>query len=219
MVETTPHPALPCKSPLVTRRSSSVCSTSCERATGLHGSGLSSTPASGSEGWRERCSAATPKSTGGRKPTTCSWRRSPGSIGRLETVKPESPRHFYNLAATQIRRVLIDMARRYCGPEGLGSHHDTSAGKPEGDAPRYEQADSSGEPSSLAEWTEFHEQVEAMPEEEREVFNLVWYEEMTHEQVAEVLGVTTRTVRRRWQDARYRLQKARLGEPLPEERP
>ena len=59
------------------------------------------------------------------------------------------------------------------------------------------------------EWTEFHEQIEALPEEEREVFNLVWYQQLTHEQAAEVLGVTTRTVRRRWQDARYRLCKAR----------
>ena len=138
----------------------------------------------------------------------------------LETVQPESPRHFYNLAATQIRRVLIDLARRYYGAEGLGSRHDTVGVATEGDTPpKYEQADASGEPSDLAEWTEFHEQVEAMPEEEREVFNLVWYEQMTHEQGAEMLGVTTRTVRRRWQDARYRLQKARLGEPLPEERP
>jgi RNA polymerase sigma-70 factor (ECF subfamily) len=136
----------------------------------------------------------------------------------LETVRPESPRHFYNLAATQIRRVLIDLARRYCGPEGLGSRHDTAGAKTDGSAtPRYEQADASSEPGSLAEWTEFHEQVETLPDDEREVFNLVWYEQMTHEQVAEVLGVTTRTVRRRWQDARYRLQKARLGEPLPAE--
>ena len=67
------------------------------------------------------------------------------------------------------------------------------------------------------EWTEFHEQVEMLPEEEQEVFNLLWYEQLTHEQAAEVLGVTTRTVRRRWQDARYRLCKARLGEPLPAE--
>ena len=67
------------------------------------------------------------------------------------------------------------------------------------------------------EWTEFHEQVRALPEEEQEVFNLVWYEQLTQEQAAEVLGVTTRTVRRRWQDARYRLCKARMGEPLPEE--
>jgi RNA polymerase sigma-70 factor (ECF subfamily) len=136
----------------------------------------------------------------------------------LWTVEPESPRHFYNLAATQIRRVLIDLARKHYGPQGLGSHHDTVARSPDGEAPpRYERADVSGEPSDLAEWSEFHEQVEVLPEEEREVFNLVWYEEMTQEEAAEVLGVTTRTVRRRWQEARYRLQKARLGESLPEE--
>ena len=139
---------------------------------------------------------------------------SPGA----ETVRPESSRHFYNLAATQIRRVLIDLARRYYGAEGLGSHHDTVAGKPEGEVqPRYEQADLAGEPSDLAEWTEFHEQVESLPEEEREVFSLLWYEQMSQDEAAEILGVTTRTVRRRWQEARYRLTKARLGEPLPVE--
>jgi RNA polymerase sigma factor (sigma-70 family) len=135
----------------------------------------------------------------------------------LETVQPESPRHFYNLAAVQIRRVLIDLARRYYGSEGMGSHHDTAAGRPEGEmTPKYERADSSNEPSDLAEWTEFHEQVDLLPHEEKEVFNLVWYHQMPHEQVAETLGVTTRTIRRRWQDARYRLCKARMGEPLPD---
>jgi RNA polymerase sigma factor (sigma-70 family) len=136
----------------------------------------------------------------------------------LRTVDPESPRHFYNLAATQIRRVLVDLARRHYGPEGLGSHHDTAVhslnGKPQ---PSYEKDDATGEPGGLAEWTEFHEQVEALSDEQREVFNLLWYEQMTQDEAAAVLGVTVRTVRRRWQDARYRLQKARLGEPLPEE--
>jgi RNA polymerase sigma-70 factor (ECF subfamily) len=136
----------------------------------------------------------------------------------LETVQPESPRHFYNLAATQIRRVLLDLSRRYYGPEGVGSHHDTAVRSPDGDTPpRYEKADISGEPTNLMEWTEFHEQVEALPEEELEVFNLLWYEQLTHEQAAEVLGVATRTVRRHWHEARYRLQKACLGETLPEE--
>jgi RNA polymerase sigma factor (sigma-70 family) len=135
----------------------------------------------------------------------------------LETVQPESPRHFYNLAATQIRRVLIDLARRYCGPEGLDRRHDTAALSPDGQRqPSYEPA-SAEEPADLMEWTEFHQRVEALPSEEREAFNLIWYQSMTHEQAAEILGVTTRTVRRRWQDARYRLCKARLGEPLPEE--
>ena len=163
-------------------------------------------PASGFAVWRGRCFAVTPRSIAGRRPTTCSWRRSPGSTAPWRPSSPSRPRHFYNLAATQIRRVLIDLSRRYYGAEGLGSHHDTAARNPDGDTPpKYEQADASGEPCDLAEWTEFHEQVEALPEEEREVFNLVWYEQMTHEQAAEVLGVTARTVRRRWQDARYRL--------------
>lgn len=136
----------------------------------------------------------------------------------LETVRPESPRHFYNLAATQIRRVLIDLSRRYYGAEGLGSHHDTAAHRPDSNTtPKSEQDDTSNEPSNLLEWTEFHEQVDKLPDEEREVFNLLWYEEMSQDEAAEVLGVTARTIRRRWQNARYRLQKARLGEPLPME--
>ncbi|MEI8371589.1 MAG: sigma-70 family RNA polymerase sigma factor [Planctomycetota bacterium] len=135
----------------------------------------------------------------------------------LETVRPELPRDFYNLAATQIRRVLIDMARRYYGPEGIGSHHDTAAVNLKGNAPpKHDRADLSGEPSGLAEWTEFHEHVEALPEEVREVFNLLWYEQMSQEEAAKVLGVTTRTIRRRWHESRFRLQKACLGEPLPE---
>jgi RNA polymerase sigma-70 factor (ECF subfamily) len=136
----------------------------------------------------------------------------------LESVQPESSRHFYNLAATHIRRVLIDLSRRYYGPEGLGSRHDTAGIGGDGNAPpKYEQADVSGEPASLMEWTDFHEQVETLPEEEREIFNLLWYEQMSQEEAAELLGVTTRTVRRRWRDARYRLCKARMGEQLPEE--
>lgn len=136
----------------------------------------------------------------------------------LESVQPESPRHFYNLAAMQIRRTLVDLARRYCGPEGLGSRHDTIGPiADDGMPPKYDKEDLSGEPAGLMEWTEFHEQVEALPEEERQVVDLLWYDQLTHEQAAEVLGVTTRTVRRRWQDARYRLCKARMGEPLPED--
>jgi RNA polymerase sigma-70 factor (ECF subfamily) len=136
----------------------------------------------------------------------------------LADVRPESPRHFYNLAATQIRRVLVDLARRYGGPQGLGSHHDTVAKDPDGRTPpHYERADVSCEPSSLAQWSEFHEQVEAMPAEEREVFSLLWYEQMSQEEAAEMLGIASRTVRRRWQNACYWIQKLRLGEPLPGE--
>ena len=39
----------------------------------------------------------------------------------LENLVPESPRSFFNLAAVQIRRVLIDLARHYYGPQGTGA--------------------------------------------------------------------------------------------------
>lgn len=135
----------------------------------------------------------------------------------LETVQPETSHDFYRLAATQIRRVLIDMARRYYGPEGLGAKHQTTAGGSASDKPhRWDAADQADEPSSLAEWADFHRQVEALPGEERDVFNLLWYEEMTQAEACEVLGISERTLRRRWHGARIRLHKARHGEPLPD---
>ena len=38
----------------------------------------------------------------------------------LASTKVESVRHFFNLAALQIRRELIDLARHHFGPEGIG---------------------------------------------------------------------------------------------------
>ena len=181
--------------------------TSCGPATRPPGSGSSSTPASGCAGWPGRCCGATPRCSGGKRPTTCSWRRSPA---------PPRPGN----RAARVPQALLqpggdpDPARAAstwlaatAGPRESGSHHDTAASTDGDSTPQYDQADISGEPSDLAEWTEFHEQVEALPEEEREVFDLLLYQQLTHEQAAEVLGVTARTVRRRWQDARFRLQK------------
>lgn len=111
----------------------------------------------------------------------------------LANVTPDSLRHFYNLAALQIRRELLDLAK----------HHARNDGQIEPGEP----PDADGEPSSLVEWSEFHSLVESLPAEEREVFALVWYHDLSLAEAAEVLGVSTRTVIRRWQAARIRLQK------------
>jgi len=133
----------------------------------------------------------------------------------LESVCPASPRQFYGLAATQIRRVLIDMARHYQGPQGLASNQETGslggAAKEGGDGG---SGDRREEPGSLLEWTEFHGLVESLPEEEREVFNLLWYEGLPQAEAARVLGLSPRTLTRRWQDARLRIFRARRGEHL-----
>jgi RNA polymerase sigma-70 factor (ECF subfamily) len=110
----------------------------------------------------------------------------------LADVTPDSLRHFYNLAALQIRRELLDLAKHHARNDGQVEEQD--------------QLHEDGEPSSLAEWSEFHSQVDALPDDEREVFALVWYHELSQAEVATVLGVSVRTVIRRWQAARIRLQ-------------
>ena len=128
----------------------------------------------------------------------------------LATVRPESPARFYGLAAAQIRRELADLARHHFGPEGAAAHHHTDGAEQAG-GPVGSKADPSGEPSTLAEWTEFHEKVQLLPEAEREVFGLVWYEGLTQAEAAQVLGVTERTVKNRWRSAKLELQRL-LGE-------
>jgi RNA polymerase sigma-70 factor (ECF subfamily) len=127
----------------------------------------------------------------------------------LAQVKPETPRQFFGLAATYLRRELIDLARHYYGPEGMGAHHASHGADPEAAGRRLEEAvDDSHEPARLAEWGEFHRQVEALPEEERETFNLLWYHDLSQAEAAALLQVSERTIKRRWRSARLLLHRA-----------
>lgn len=121
----------------------------------------------------------------------------------LAEVKVESVRHFFNLAAVQVRRELLDLAKHHFGPHGIGANHHTD-GQPADDAGgSLHRKDE--EPNDPAEWTEFHKQVESLPEEEKEVVNLLWYEGLTQEETAKLLGISLRTVKRRWHSARLKL--------------
>jgi RNA polymerase sigma-70 factor (ECF subfamily) len=65
--------------------------------------------------------------------------------------------------------------------------------------------DGTDDPGRLSAWTEFHRQVEQLPEEEREVFSLIWYQGLTQGEAGELLGVSQKTINRRWMAARVRL--------------
>ena len=85
----------------------------------------------------------------------------------LAEVRPQSARQFYALAATQIRRELLDWPAANLAPEGIGKNHQTDRGVATESA--------TAEPQSVEDWTAFHEQVEKLADEEREVFGLLWY--------------------------------------------
>jgi RNA polymerase sigma factor (sigma-70 family) len=132
-------------------------------------------------------------------------------LGQMQTA-----RDFFRLAAVQLRRELIDLARHYraspLAPAGLPS--ETSGAGAIGGTPGQPGGGSSLDPARLAAWTELHERVRDLPEEEQEVFNLLWYQGLTQPEAAAVLAMPERTLKRRWQSARRRLYDL-LGGELP----
>jgi RNA polymerase sigma-70 factor (ECF subfamily) len=136
----------------------------------------------------------------------------------LREVTPATVRDFFRLAALHVRRELLDLARHYYGPLGHGANYDSfAAGDDSQQRPCLvpDQPDSaSRRPDHLAAWTEFHHQIEALPDEEREVFDLLWYQGLTQADAAAVMKVSERTVKRYWQAARLKLHQA-LGGELP----
>ena len=137
----------------------------------------------------------------------------------LERARPATVRDFFRLAALHIRRTLIDLARHHYGPEGDGAHHATDP--PAGDGTdrlrgAAEPADTTYEPQRLAHWTDLHRAVAALPYDEREAFELLWYHELPQAEAAALLGISERTLQRRWRSARRRLGAALAEDRSPE---
>jgi RNA polymerase sigma-70 factor (ECF subfamily) len=132
----------------------------------------------------------------------------------LPQVQPGSMRAFYGLAAEQIRRELLDLVRHYHGPLGPGSHQVNQL--PTIDAGDQEPAAPAEAPHRLEDWTAFHEAVERLPAEEREVVGLLYYHGWTQAEAAELLQMSVDTVQRRWRAALGKLQRRLREEPEPD---
>jgi RNA polymerase sigma-70 factor (ECF subfamily) len=139
-----------------------------------------------------------------------------GSLVRLlrslHEIQPATTRDFANLMAVHVRRELLDLTRRFRRRLDAGAEEQIEEeGKLLAQVPAPEFAGV----EELELWSAFHERVEHLPVEEREVVGLVFYHGWTQEQVAELFGVDERTIRRRWRSACQRLNEA-LGDRLPE---
>ncbi len=128
----------------------------------------------------------------------------------LAEVVPDSPRGLMGLMATQIQRELLDLARKHSGPMSYAANHDTNV-REGSDGDVYVVEETLHEPEQdeelpLDRWESFHAAVEKLPEEHREVFKLAWYLGMTQTAVAEALGISRRTVQKRWEEAREKIR-------------
>lgn len=132
----------------------------------------------------------------------------------LRKVKPDSVRNFYGLATVEIRRTLIDLCRHHFGPEGAAGRYQSDI-KGDEDRGILQNESDRNDRDSLEVWSQFHEAVEELPDEEREVMHLVWYGGMKQAEVAAVLGVSVPTIKRRWYRARIELHTIMDGQLPP----
>jgi RNA polymerase sigma-70 factor (ECF subfamily) len=129
----------------------------------------------------------------------------------LQNMRPATTRDFFNLAAVHIRRELLDLARHYRGKNWVpldGPVHKDPHRTPQ---PRPEPVTPQADDFDL--WTRFHEAVDQLPTEEREVVGLVFYHGWTQAKIAELFGVDERTIRRRWSSACQKVRELVGGIP------
>jgi len=129
----------------------------------------------------------------------------------LGDTVPDSPRGLMGLMATQIQRELLDLARKHSGPMSYAKNHDTNVRDgSHGDVFLVEEVAHKGDSDEeipMARWEQFHSAVEQLPEEHREVFKLAWYLGLDQNATAKALGLSRRTVQRKWQEAQDMIAK------------
>ncbi len=133
----------------------------------------------------------------------------------LQQIKPASTRDFFGLAAEHIRRELLDLLRHYQAEKRAAEQPLASLDNaPSDNSSAWELSQETDDHLQLERWRAFHEAVEQLPVEEREVVGLIFYHGWTQQEVAALFQVNERTIRRRWQSACLKLQEL-LGGEIP----
>ena len=122
----------------------------------------------------------------------------------LGEIQPATVRDFFRLAAQRIRWLLLDLARE----SDRGERHGLD------DRQLNESYSTSRQSEPPAVLAELYQQIDGLPEHEREVVDLLYFHGLSQVETANQLGVTERTVRRYWTAARVRLFEA-LNKSLP----
>jgi len=128
----------------------------------------------------------------------------------LRSARPASVTEFLRLAAFHIRRELTRLSREYYGPSGWATHHAVKAWDTGCfGTPQVNVATRDPSPSQVAIREENIERlcvaVDQLSEELRDVVDLLWSHGLQQQEAARILGVTRKTVQRRWVRARLRL--------------
>ena len=125
-------------------------------------------------------------------------------IGALREKTFDSPAQLLRYAALCIRSNLIDLAKKrrpvLAGDVGSGtSSPNLLAG----------QSDSTNDPGKLAQWGEIHSQIDQLPDDDRVLFDFLYYQDLTQSEVSDLLGIPLTTLRTKWLNARANFMRRR----------
>lgn len=111
----------------------------------------------------------------------------------LHEVPVKTPHHAMGLAVMHLKRHVVDLLR------GL-SHLEPHPLDPSvtGHLETHDEL--------LHAWESFHEAVDALQPHQREAVHFLWYLGLNQEDAARLLGITSRTLRRHWNEARKALR-------------
>jgi RNA polymerase sigma factor (sigma-70 family) len=127
-----------------------------------------------------------------------------GLLTAMRTVRPKTVRQFFALATQHMRWQLNDLARRLDErPAAIALGEPGVVASPPSSASRLS-------PEARRIWAA----IEELPEDEREVFDLVRIQGLTYGETAGVVGASVKTVQRRLNRARLHLA-AQLSELRP----
>lgn len=129
----------------------------------------------------------------------------PRLLRALRDVEPASVRDFFGLAAEQMRRELLDLARHHHARRMQGVSYAMNAKGSDSGVTVPDPPDAAEHPDELEKWCAFHEAVERLPAEEREVVGLIYYHGWTQAEAAEHLRLSKRSVQRHWSAAMLKL--------------
>jgi RNA polymerase sigma factor (TIGR02999 family) len=110
--------------------------------------------------------------------------------------------HFYAIAARVMRRVLIDHARRRLADKRGGGQAMVTL---------HEDAAAVTTPENLLELDRALDKLDQLSPRQRQVVEMRFFGGMTHEETAEVVGVSVPTVRRDWRVAQAWLKREMAG--------
>jgi RNA polymerase sigma factor (sigma-70 family) len=129
-------------------------------------------------------------------------------VQALEKVEPPTVDDFFRLAAHKIRQVLLDMTsqqRRIDQRETLLGQTSSLNGS------RGEPGNQTYDGERLALWTEFHNKVASLNDDERTVFELHYYLGLPQAEIAKTLNVHPRKVSYLWVAATEQLADEMAG--------